>query len=129
MGRYIYSSNEEINGYKFWFGLQPTDAIFQFGADVEQTYRIDDRDEIVKGINKIKEQLDERYIELFDLFFESNDGYNDKMIIDFSESINNPISADEVKDKLGLYADLYLGKRLLKAFDAEQDGELVFTTG
>jgi hypothetical protein len=103
MGRY-YSG--DIDG-KFWFALQGSDAADRFGVTGEQPSTLsyyfsdDDLEGVEVEIKNIEESLGDK-LKLIDEFFEKNNGYNDKMLVEAG------ITQDELRD----YADLGLGKQI-----------------
>ena len=112
MGRYY---DGDING-KFWFAVQSSDAPERFGAtEFEPThinYYLDDLDEVQRELNDIHKNM-EGNIERLDDFFKENNGYNDKMIIDwYKKEYKQTICEEEVKDMLVEYADYELGKQI-----------------
>jgi hypothetical protein len=103
MGRY-YSG--DIDG-KFWFALQSSDCADRFGVSGEQPnvlqyyFGEDDLEAVEEEIKNIEESLGDK-IEVIDKFFESNNGYNDKMLEE----------AGITQAELSEYADLGLGKKI-----------------
>jgi DNA-binding transcriptional MerR regulator len=103
MGRY-YSG--DIDG-KFWFALQGSDAADRFGVTGQEPSTLhyyfseDDLESVEAEIKNIEESLGDK-LKLIDEFFEKNNGYNDKMLVEAG------ITQDELRD----YADLGLGKQI-----------------
>ena len=116
MGRYY---NGDING-KFWFGVQSsTDASFFGGEEYEPNHMdyyfdTDDLDDIRKGIKTCLEELGDKKKELDD-FFEKNNGYDDKMIIE-----QTTIKEEEIKPLLTWLARLALGEQILKQVEEHE---------
>ncbi len=103
MGRY-YSG--DIDG-KFWFALQSSDCANRFGVTGEQPsilnyyFGEENLEDVEAEIKNIEESLGDK-LQVIKKFFETNNGYNDKMLADIG------ITQDELRD----YADLGLGKQI-----------------
>ncbi len=103
MGRY-YSG--DIDG-KFLFALQSSDCADRFGVIGKQpsilNYYFDEEnlEEVEAEIKNIEESLGDK-LQVIENFFETNDGYNDKVLAEIG------ITQDELRD----YADLGLGKKI-----------------
>jgi len=130
MGRYIYSDNEELNGYKFAFGIQSSNAPERFGAIDNSSsfinYTIEEKEPIVEEINKIKKNLGENILLFLNDFFKKNDFYNDKILIDEAKKNNINIDEHNVRNILNDFFDLVLGEKLLKAFESNYGEPLEF---
>ena len=138
MGRYY---DGDIEG-KFWFGVQSSDDAEYFGAkDVtseneEEDYHggyvdycIDNNniDRVLEGIRICKGCLGENGNILMN-FFESNNGYNDEMIIEhYMAKHNIQISEDELRGHLTYLARLQLGIQILIYFNQNPDKDCNFT--
>jgi hypothetical protein len=120
MGRSYFG---DIEG-KMWFGIQSSnDASFFGGTEcepntIEYSFISDDLEQIKDGIEKCKEALGENK-EKLDVFFSSNNVYNNKMI-------SNEISIREgdVNKILKWYARLEMGIKI--AEKVEEMGSCVF---
>lgn len=107
MGRY-YSGN--ING-KFWFGVQSSDAADRFGVTGVQPQELyyyfdkEDLQAVEDEIALITKTIGEENLAKLDEFFETNNGYNDKIL--------EAAGLLEIwrKHKMD-YADLRLGKQI-----------------
>mgnify|MGYP003112933048 FL=1 len=123
MGRYY---NGDIEG-KFWFGVQSsTDADFfgQEGQPRFYNYYFDKEDlpKIEEGIEKCKNALGS-LLKPLNKFFEENNGYNDKMLVDYLNERRKDIfpyldksdkfKEEEIKGYLEWYARLGLGEQIL----------------
>jgi hypothetical protein len=103
MGRY-YSG--DIEG-KFWFALQSSDCADRFGVSGTQPevlnyyFSEDDLEGVEAEIANIEAKLGDK-IKVIEDFFESRNGYNDKMLTEAGIS----------KQELSEYADLELGKKI-----------------
>ena len=81
MGRYY---NGDIDG-KFWFALQGSDAADRFGVTGEApsvlSYYFDEEnlEEVEAEIKNIEDTLGDK-LQVIEKFFETNNGYNDKML-------------------------------------------------
>ena len=138
MGRYY---DGDIEG-KFWFGVQDScDAEFFGAKDItseneEEDYHggyvdycIDnsDIDSVLEGIRICKGCLGEHGKILMN-FFESNNGYNDEMIIKhYKDEHNIQISEDEIRSHLTYLARLQLGIQILIFFNQNPDKDCNFT--
>jgi len=113
MGRY-YSG--DIEG-KFWFAVQNSNAADRFGNNGSQPsyiayyYDEDDLEGIEKEIEAIEEVLGD-VKDLFDKFFEANNGYNDQMLQDFFQTNGKMFTEGEISRYLSEYADLGLGVKI-----------------
>jgi hypothetical protein len=113
MGRYY---NGDIEG-KFWFAVQSSDAADRFGKVGSEpnyiSYYYDDEnlEEIDQEIKLIEEDLGE-VKNLFDEFFEENNGYNDEMLKNFFDGKGLNLTEREIKQHLSDYADLGLGIKI-----------------
>lgn len=115
MGRY-YSG--DIEG-KFWFGVQSSDDGEFFGArELEPnyiTYIVEDIKEVEEGLQKCKETLGENKKRLDDFWNSIENGYNDKMIIDwYKNNYDIVVSENFVGKILKWYARLDLGEKIHK---------------
>ena len=120
MGRYY---NGDIEG-KFWFGIQSsTDADFfgQEGQPRFYNYYFDKEDlpKIEEGIKKCKDALGS-LLKILDKFFEENNGYNDKMLVDYLNEIysskdlpTKKFTEQGARHYLEWYARLGLGEQIL----------------
>jgi hypothetical protein len=103
MGRYF---SGDIEG-KFWFALQSSDCADRFGVSGHQPsvlhyhFEESDLEGVEQEIANIEENLGDK-IKIIDDFFETNNGYNDKMLAD----------ANITQDELREYADLGMGKKI-----------------
>ena len=138
MGRYY---DGDIEG-KFWFGVQSSDDAEYFGAkditseNKEEDYHagyvdycIDNNniDRVLEGIRICKGCLGENGNILMN-FFESNNGYNDEMIIEhYMAKHNIQISEDELRGHLTYLARLQLGIQILIYFNQNPDKDCNFT--
>jgi hypothetical protein len=125
MGRY-YSG--DIEG-KFWFAVQSSNAADRFGSIghnnyLEYYFDSGNLPDIKKGIKEIEENLGEN-LKLLDEFFKINNGYNEQMIKDFFKEKGKQIGDGDIKYVLEEYADLGLGKKILKC--VEDNEECAFT--
>ena len=115
MGRY-YSG--DIDG-KFWFAVQSSDAADRFGSAGSQhylSYWFDEShlEEIKDEIKQIKKNIGRKELKLLDKFFEKKHGYNDEILIEFFEKEGCPKDSKDIKYMVEEYADLGLGKKILK---------------
>ena len=103
MGRY-YSG--DIEG-KFWFALQSSDCADRFGVQGYQPevlnycFEESDLEGVEEEIARIEESLGDK-IKVIENFFETNNGYNDTMLVE----------AGITKQELSEYADLGMGKQI-----------------
>lgn len=111
MGRY-YSG--DIEG-KFWFGVQDSDAADRFGVEgeypgyLEYNFETDDLPYLEEELQEIENTLGEN-LAILEKFFEINNGYNDKMIIDYYKTEHNKkMTSSKIKELLSEYADYLLG--------------------
>lgn len=103
MGRYY---NGDIDG-KFWFALQGSDAADRFGVTGEAPsvlsyyFDEDNLEDVEAEIKNIEDTLGDK-LQVIEKFFETNNGYNDKMLAEAG------ITTDELRE----FADLGLGKQI-----------------
>lgn len=103
MGRYF---SGDIEG-KFWFALQSSDCADRFGVQGTQPETLNyyfeesDLESVENEIKNIEESLGDK-IKIIDDFFETKNGYNDKMLAD----------ANITQHELSEYADLGMGKKI-----------------
>jgi hypothetical protein len=116
MGRYY---NGDIEG-KFWFAVQSSHDADFFGVEGESVFlnyyfNEDNLKDIEKGIEECKKSLGQTK-EILDQFFNSVNGYNDKMIIDYFKEKHNITLKNHsvIRDMLGWYARLELGEKIHK---------------
>ena len=126
MGRY-YSG--DIDG-KFWFAVQNSDAADRFGSSGQNNfleYYFDEGHlpDIKKGIKDIKDNLGKETLRLIKKFFKENNGYNEDMLVEFFKKEKSPKSMNDIKYILEEFADLELGKKILKC--VEDNSECSFT--
>lgn len=126
MGRY-YSG--DIDG-KFWFAIQSSDCADRFGSVGTRDYLnywFDEShlEEIEDEIKQIKKNIGRKELKLMDKFFKENNGYNDDMLIEFFEKEGCPKDSKDIKYMLEEYADLGMGKKILKC--VKETGECSFT--
>ena len=109
MGRY-YSG--DIEG-KFWFAVQSSNAADRFGVEgttpniIAYDFYEDNLPELQEELKKIETKLG-GYLPMLDEFFEKNNGYNDKMLIDYG------FKPEDIEWVLREYADYELGKKIEK---------------
>tara|TARA_Y100001937_G_C7079662_1_gene312293 strand:+ start:54 stop:446 length:393 start_codon:yes stop_codon:yes gene_type:complete len=129
MGRY-YSG--DIEG-KFWFAVQSSDAADRFGSCgyepsyIKYYFDKGHINKIKKEIKVIKENIGKKELEILEKFFDENAGYTEEMLINAFEKNKLTKTEEDVKFMLKEYADLGLGKKILKcinsygecSFDAE----------
>ena len=110
MGRFYYG---DIEG-KFWFALQSSESPSRFAEDAQTmiTYRFteDHVEEIQDEIDNITEELGDK-VNVIEKMFSESSGWNDEMLQQMG------ITKNELAD----YADLELGKKILKC--VEENGE------
>ena len=110
MGRYY---NGDIEG-KFWFAIQSSSDAGFFGGEVNDPnyinyyFRMDDLDDIKKGIDKCNKALGKYKVEL-DKFFKNKHSYTNEMLV---KALGR--SESKVHELLRWYARLGLGKKILK---------------
>ena len=103
MGRYF---SGDIEG-KFWFALQSSDCADRFGVSgttpevLNYYFEESDLEGVEQEIARIEENLGDK-IKVIEDFFETNNGYNDKMLAD----------ANITQQELSEFADLGLGKQI-----------------
>tara|TARA_Y100000114_G_scaffold104303_1_gene97545 strand:- start:158 stop:574 length:417 start_codon:yes stop_codon:yes gene_type:complete len=123
MGRYY---NGDIEG-KFWFGVQSSDDADFFGVQGEPRYysyyfEKENLPKIEEGIKKCKNALGS-LLKPLNKFFEENNGYNDKMLVDYLNERRKDIfpyldksdnfNEKEIRSYLEWYARLELGEQIL----------------
>lgn len=117
MGRYY---DGDIRG-KFWFGVQPSDDADYFGVEgyqpnyLEYNFDTDNLPDIEQGVQNCLDNLGENK-ERLDKFFDSiEQGYNDKMVMEFWLKEYGITLEDEVDvyNMLKWYARLELGQKIL----------------
>jgi hypothetical protein len=112
MGKY-YSG--DISG-KFWVGIQNSDAGERFGAEAQECtsipYYVSDT-----KINKVREEIEiiennlGGYLRTLNKFFGNNNGYTNEMLVEAG------IPENKINYLLSEYADLELGKKILKCLE------------
>ena len=121
MGRYISGDIET----KLWFAVQPSDAADRFGVTgyqpetLEYWFREENLESVEAEINSIIESLG-KYKDLFDKFFNENNGYNTKRLSDYLQ-----VDEKETKKLLKEYADLELGIKIRDCI--KENGECSFS--
>lgn len=115
MGRYYHG---DIEG-KFWFALQSSDSASRFGGETYEpsviNYHFGEEHlaEVLEEIKNIEDKLGSKYFVIVK-FFEENNGYNSKMLLEAE------ISEAELSD----YADLLLGRQIRDSI--EENGQCDF---
>jgi hypothetical protein len=114
MGRYYHG---DIEG-KFWFAVQSSQDADFFGSEgtashLHYYFDEDHKKDVHKGILECDRKL-HKYKRLLDEFFESREGYNNKMLQDFLDEKMHPHkhTEDGVKYYLEWYARRHLGKKI-----------------
>ena len=131
MGRY-YSG--DIEG-KFWFAVQSSNCADRFGVVGHQPETLDyyfDESDLpsVQSELKVIEDSLSGIMELFDEFFDKNNGYNNENLINFfiGKGVGFPPDKDEkakvMKKWLSDYADYEIGKKIEK--ELEENGSCCF---
>ena len=121
MGRYISGDIET----KLWFAVQPSDAADRFGVTgtqpetLEYWFREEHLASVEDEINSIINSLG-KYKDLFDKFFNENNGYNTKRLSDHLQ-----VDEKETKKLLKEYADLELGIKIRDCI--KKNGECSFS--
>lgn len=126
MGRY-YSG--DIEG-KFWFAVQSSDCADRFGVQGTTPNYLDywfdetNLEDIKNEIKEIKDNLGKQTLKLLDKFFNENNGYNPKTLIEFFKEQGSPKTEGDIQYMLQEYADLGIGKQILEC--VEKNGECLF---
>lgn len=113
MGRY-YSG--DIDG-KFWFAVQSSDASERFGGEgsepsyTDYYFNEDDLEGVELEIKAIEEDLGNNK-QIFDDFFNENEGYNDEMLQNYFQAKGKMVTLINIKAMLSEYADLGLGIKI-----------------
>jgi len=109
MGRYY---NGDVEG-KFWFGVQSSSDGEFFGAvPTAVEYSVGDIKQVELGIEACKFALGDHLNKLTQ-FFNSHNGYNDGMIIEYYKTnFNEPMSEKIIRELLEWYARLELGTQI-----------------
>ena len=121
MGRYISGDIET----KLWFAVQPSDAADRFGVTgkqpetLEYWFREEHLESVEDEINSIISSLG-KYKDLFDKFFNENNGYNTQILSDYLQ-----VDEKETKKLLKEYADLELGIKIRDCI--KENGECSFS--
>ena len=115
MGRYYLG---DIEG-KFWFAVQSSDAADRFGSTgfnnyISYYFDKSHINKIKKEIKVIKENIGKREFKILDEFFDKNAGYNNEMLSELFKEEKLPKTNKEIEFMLHEYADLGLGKKILK---------------
>ena len=123
MGRYYRG---DIEG-KFWFAVQSSDCAVRFGAmesePSEIEYWFGEDEEAIKRVRDeikvIKENIGHDVLKVLEKFFKENNGYNDKMLLEYlNKSIENKTFIEkDVRYLLHEFADLGFGKQVLKQLE------------
>ena len=126
MGRYYHG---DIEG-KFWFAVQSSQDADFFGSEgtashLHYYFDEDNKKDVHKGILECDRKL-HKYKKLLDEFFESREGYNNKMLKDFLDEKMHPHDhfETEVKYYLEWYARRHLGKKIYDCIN--ENGECSF---
>jgi len=131
MGRYY---NGDIEG-KFWFAVQSSNDADYFGVEgdarfLNYYFTEEDLPKIEAGIKKCKQYLGS-LLETLNKFFDENNGYNNKMLVDYlneahaSENLpTKKFTEQGVKHYLEWYARLGLGEQILDC--VKEKGECQF---
>ena len=120
MGRYY---NGDIEG-KFWFVVQSSDAADRFGSCgyepsyINYYFNKGHINGIKKEIKAIKENIGEKELKILEKFFDENHGYNEQMLIELFEKKKLPKTEKDVMFMISEYADLGLGKKILKCINS-----------